>query len=467
MEITLGKNTINAAKIAKMCRGNLIGSPDNTVRYVCTDSREAKSESLFCAIIGERVDGHNYIVSAYKNGCRVFLCQTIPEGCETLETASFIVVDSTVVSLGTLAHEYRKNDELKVIAVTGSVGKTTTKEFIATVLPKENSYHTRGNYNSVIGLPLSMLEMDEKTEYAVLEMGMSARGEIESMSLAASPQIGIITNIGSSHLEMLGSREGIRDAKLEITCGMDDDGVLIINGDDDMLESAKISCRVLKVGIKNTDCDIVAKNIRQSNGNTVFDVSFLGNETKNITIPTLGYHNVYAAMFAFAVSRLYSLPINETLDRLSRFESAKMRQNIYDFRGITIIEDCYNASPESMRAAIDVLTSIKNERPCSRAVALLGDMLELGESSPKLHFEVGKYAASKGVESLVTFGPLSANTANGASLKECVSVTDRTAHDQAADALVNILRDGDVLLVKASRGLAAEKIIEILKERLK
>ena len=467
MRVLLGKNRINAEYTASACRTFPYGNPEVLIESVCTDSREVEFGSLFCAIPGERVDGHDYIRSAYNNGCRAFLCERIPDGCEDMDNTAFIRVDNTVAALSALADAYCHGRVDSVIGVTGSVGKTTTKEFVASVLPKNNTYRTRGNYNSVIGLPLSMLEMPDSTSCAVLEMGMSGRGEIEIMSRVAKPDIAIITNIGTSHMEMLGSREGIRDAKLEIVKGIKKDGVLLVNGDDDMLRDIDVPCKLLRVSVKDPGCEIYANNIRQRNGETVFDVVYKNTVYTDIRIPTLGIHNVYAASFAFAVACLTDISFEDTRERLAGFETPKMRQNIYDACGITIIEDCYNASPESMRAALDVLDTLSRERGNSRKVALLGDMLELGESSPTLHRGVGEYVAERKIDRLVTLGALAKNIADGARGVISVSVADRQDSEEASERLAEILLPGDILLVKASRGVHAEKVIELIKERLK
>ncbi|MBO4212598.1 MAG: UDP-N-acetylmuramoyl-tripeptide--D-alanyl-D-alanine ligase, partial [Clostridia bacterium] len=332
-------------------------------------------------------------------------------------------------------------------------------EFISAALGNEKVFRTRGNFNSTIGLPLSIMEIPQDAEMAVLEMGMSARGEIEEMSKAARPDLAVITNIGSSHLEMLGSRENILAAKLEIVSGMSDDGILLINGDDPMLCSAKVKQKTLKVGFCE-NCDFRAEIISENGGETEFAVNGV-----KIKIPTYGKHNVYAAAFGFAAAKLLGVPEIDAIRGLSAFEKPKMRQNIYEYGGVTVIEDCYNASPESMRAALDVAKILASEKS-ARIVALLGDMLELGENTEKLHFEIGEYARKSGAQKLITLGALAEKIADGAALPETVQIKDRD-HERAAEALINTLKEGDILLVKASRGVAAEKVLEIYKERRK
>ncbi len=459
MKVTLGMNRITADDAARAVGGYVMPPEAGKLCFsaICTDSREVDADTLFCAIRGERVDGHKYIASS---GCRVALGEYRPEGTD----AAVIVVDDTVSALGCLASEYRKNERTKVVAVTGSVGKTTTKENIAAVLPQDKTYKTQGNFNSVIGLPISLTEIPTGCGFAVLEMGMSGRGEIESMSRTARPDIAVITNIGSSHLEMLGSRENIRAAKLEIVLGLKENGVLLINGDDPMLFGYDTGVRTLSVGIKNPDADFRAEGIVEYDDRTGF-VFTDGESRLPVTIPTVGIHNVTASLFALAVARLCSIPDKEAVEGLARLQKVKLRQNIYEKNGITIIEDCYNASPESMRAALDVQRSMVARRG-GRAVALLGDMLELGEDSPELHRAVGEYAAAAGVAQLVTIGQRAVKIAEGWGLDYAVIVADAEEKSYAAEMLLSILRQGDILLVKASRGLALEKITEILNERL-
>lgn len=462
MKIKLGKQNLTAEEAARLCGGYVVPEEKkNTVfSYVCTDSREADADTLFCAICGEITDGHKYINSS---DCRCSLCEKVPDTVEKV----YIVVDDTVKALSKLAYGYCRFDSYKTVAVTGSVGKTTTKEIIASVLKygsADKSYKTAGNYNSVIGLPLSMLEIPKTCDYAVLEMGMGGLTEIETMSQAATPDIAIITIIGSAHLELLGSRENIRKAKLEITKGLKPDGVLLINGDDEMLNGYDTGVKTLSIGIKNENADYVATEIIENCESTAFTVKCHGKAIRAV-LPTYGLHNVYAALFAYAVADLLGIPDDIAVLGLEQFEKPRMRQNIYDVAGITIIEDCYNASPESMRAALDVEKKM-SENGNRRQVAFLGNMLELGTDAAKFHRDIGEYAEKSGVSLLFTYGDLAENIAKGAASVPSHIIKDTDDKKLAADMLLNELRKGDILLVKASRALAAEKIIDIIKESL-
>ncbi len=460
-------------EICSMCTGrlNILGvSEDETVSGMCTDSREAEPDTLFVAIKGERVDGHDYILSAAKRGCCLALAERVPDMCGA-DKYAIIVVDDVLLALERIAFALKNEMDCLTVGITGSVGKTTTKEFVYAVLKEHyKTYKTAGNHNSVIGMPISVIEMPRDTEAAVFEMGMSGVGEIASMTRAARPNIAIITTVGTSHIEMLGSRENICLAKMEIAEGLCENGTLVLNGDEPLLVSAdKKGHRVIYVGIENRNADYRALNIRTGINKTTFDLLCGGRIYSNIELPVMGHHNVYAALFAFAVGRLCHMDGEEIRRGLLSYKSVGMRQNIYQLGGITLIEDCYNASPESMRSALDVLSQLSEQKGGARTAALLGDMLELGENSPALHREVGTYAAKKGCSLLFTYGERAKSIALSAIEKgmnpENVYVNPNTESPQiTGEMLLHALRYGDILLVKASRSIAAERIIDYLKK---
>lgn len=466
MKITLGKGRILPIQRCAELYGWRVIMPDGDpgeMRSVCTDSREAEAGSLFAAIRGERVDGHNYISASHRLGCRWVLCERIPDGLEP--DMALIVVDDTVRALNLLAGASLLGRRGKIIAITGSVGKTTTKEFVAAALGDRSVCRTVGNYNSTVGFPLSVMEMPEDFSLAVLEMGMSGRGEISMMSNAARPDVAIITNIGSSHLEKLGTRENIREAKYEITEHMSPDGILLLNGDDEFLCEYRTEVKSLTVGFAES-CDVRICNVRTEGAKSTFDVSYRGENARDMVIPALGVHNVRAAAFGYAAARICGSTDGEIRVGLAGFVNPAMRQNIYGLGDITVIEDCYNASPESMAAALDVMRLIADERGSGRTVALLGNMLELGSSERELHERVGRHAGKVGLSALVTLGELAGYIADGAGVADTVRIENVNDVDAAAEALLSRLRGGDVLLVKASRGVAAERVIEILKGRI-
>ena len=462
-------------EICKMCGGSLVlsgMSGEEKISAVCTDSREADGETLFVAIKGERVDGHDYILQNAMRGCPFSLAEYLPK-MNTDSPYAVVLVDNVLAALEKIGRAHRARLDCFTVGITGSVGKTTTKEFIAAVLSeKEKTFKTEGNFNSVIGMPLAILGMSREHRAAVIEMGMSGFGEIASMSRAALPKVAVVTNIGTSHLELLGSRENICRAKMEITEGLPEDGILILNGDEPLLISAdKKGKKVFYVGIENRNADLRALNIRMSIGKTVFDILAGGRIYSNIEIPVMGQHNVYAAMFAFSVGRLFGMDVESIRRGLLNYKSVGMRQNIYELGGITLIEDCYNASPESMRSAIDVMTELSLQKNGARRVALLGDMLELGENSPALHREVGRYFAKSGASLLFTYGKRAQDIARSAEENgmnpESVYVNPNEGTPTATgEMLLYALKEGDILLVKASRSMAAENIIAYLRENI-
>ncbi len=475
MKVNVGCNTITMSELAEMCGGTLClvgGESDRDIQFssVCTDSREAGKDSLFVALDGARVDGHDYIGAALSLGGECILCERIPEALTNQKYAA-LVVEDTLKAIGELAKAYDKRLDSKKVAITGSVGKTTTKEFVAAVLSESLKLHkTEGNYNSTIGMPLSLLTMRDDTQVSVLEMGMSNRGEIEYLSRIAQPDISIITNIGSSHMEYLGSRENISRAKLEIVKGMKKGGTVLLNGDEPLLRNREelAGCSYRYVGFSE-DCHYLAKNYRYSKGYTFFDIEHDGVTVKDVCINTLGHHNVYAAMFAYAVGNSMGLSDEVILRGLRNFRAAAMRQDIYDIGGITVIEDCYNASPESMRAALAVLDEASALKKTGRMVAVLGDMYELGSGEPEFHESIGVDFARRGGKALFTFGNLADMIAQGAlngglDEENIFRNNDVNRPEVTAEMLLRELKAGDTLLVKASRGARAERIIAYLKE---
>ena len=478
MKITLATplalHTLAAMAGGKLTLRHL--SEEMTVTHICTDSREADEGTLFCAIRGERVDGHNYMAKAAELGGRVFLCERIPEEVPS-ESCAFVVVEDTVAALSALALSRREGEmkELAVVAITGSVGKTTTKEMTAAVLSVGKTlFKKEGNFNSTIGLPLSFMEIPATTECAVLEMGMSSRGEIAAMTQAVRPRIAVVANIGSSHLEYLGTRENIARAKLEIASGLSEGGTLLINGDEPLL--AKLGqdfgedlpvipagIRVLRVSLAgDANADYQAMNITSREGGMVFDLATPHGVWRELYVPAVGGHFVWAASFAAAVGQLSGLTEGQVREGLASYRPAAMRQDIREIGGITLMVDCYNAAPESMKAALSALSLIAGSH---RRIAVLGDMKELGENTVALHRSVGQFAAESGINLLITVGELGAEIATGAveagMSPDAVRITGgKDTYEVTADYLKSILREGDHVLFKASRSMALETMVE-------
>ena len=473
MSVELKIKNLTAEEIAKVCRAELIkiGSPaSEIVERISHDSREGGDKTLFCAIVGEKYDGHDFIADAVSAGSQVVLLSSLPENTDGLDFYA-IRVEDTVKALGTLAAYYKDFSDATFVAVTGSVGKTTTKEFISAVASASFKTHkTKGNYNNEIGLPLTMFDLSPDDKVSVIEMGMSARGEIEYMSKLVRPDIAVITNIGTSHLAALGTRENICAAKLEIVSGLKKDGSLMLNADEPLLFATRghVEPEPEFVSVYNRFGDYRAVNIRYLENGIMYDLIYNNKAVTNVEIPALGRHNVYNSLIAYAVGVKLGMTDDMIRRGLLTFVSTDKRQNIYDVGGITVIDDCYNASPESMRAAIDVLTSIASRRgvkPC----ALLGDMLELGEYSRLMHDQLGQYAAQMKVQKLYCYGAMADIVAEAAIKKgvraDNVYVSlDSDNPTEMAKMINSSMQSGDVLLVKASRAVSAERVIEALKK---
>lgn len=426
---------------------------DAQVLSICTDSRKITKGCLFIALVGERFDGHDFVNQALESGAVAAVCS------KPIETnGTVLLVENTGKALLDIAAYYRSLFSIPFVGITGSVGKTTTKEMVYAVLSeKYNTLKNEGNLNNEIGLPSTVFRLDSDYEAAILEMGMSAFGEISRLSHVAQPNIGIITKIGVSHIEHLGSREGILKAKLEILDGLKPGAPLVVNGDDDLLSTVSLSDRrVITFGIENENCDYRAVDVEQSGYSTSFTVLFDGKEQR-VTIPTVGTHNVYNALSAFAAGVYLGVKPEAAANGLSKYVTSGMRQNVKEFNGITVIEDCYNASPDSVRAAAEVLCGMKADKKC----LCFGDMLELGELSEKAHRDVGALVASKQIDCFYTYGKMAAVSAQTAVAQgaKCVKAFDDK--QALANELKNMLSSGDAVLFKASRGMKLEEVIQI------
>lgn len=458
MYLGLKESGMTLERAAEFMGGTLSGA-DKTARIhnVCTDSRKAKAGDLFFALSGERMDGNDFAPSAVENGAVCAVVSRPPN-----KNIPHILVENTREALGLLAKAHHALLPCLTVGITGSVGKTTTKEFIAAVLSqKYDTAKTQGNFNNDIGLPLTIFSFARPKEALVLEMGMSARGEISHLSRIACPDIAVITNIGSSHLENLGTRENIARAKLEITDGMKDGATLILNGDEPLLKNLEnFKTNNVFVSLIDKNCEFFAYNIREAADSTVFDCTVRGKVWENVQIPTVGKHNVYNALCAIAVGICTEMDEAQIRRGLLLFAPCDMRGGVRESGGIRIIEDCYNASPESMRASISSLCRIAGS---ARKIAFLGEMRELGRDSAAMHFSVGEYAAGAGIDLLFTFGALGEEIANGASRaglpeEKIIRIPDPDGVNDAVEKIKLALKKGDVILFKASRALKLERI---------
>lgn len=433
---------------------------------VSTDTRSINQGELFIPLKGENFDGHDFIPKAFSKGASFCLCNKnkIDKANKT-QSDNIIIVEDTKIALIKLAKYYRELFPIPFIAVTGSVGKTTTKEMIAQVLnTKYNVLKTKGNFNNEIGLPHTLFRLNDRHNIGVVELGMSSFGEISKMADAVRPKIGVITNIGISHIENLGSKENIAKAKTELLDSMEDDDIVILNAESPELwkKRSLISQKTIYFGDNRGDVQIKNKK-RHNDGSISFNISGkYGNNNFKIAIP--GEHNVYNAVCAIIVGFEMNLSKEAIQEGLLKFNPPKMRQEFKKaYFGATVIDDSYNASPDSVRAALDLLA--KSGKSKKKAV-VLGDMLELGKYSKKAHFDIGLYAGNK-VDIFIAVGDFAKDLAKGAE-KGDVPIenifTYRTT-TEACKNIVDITCDCDIILVKASRALKMEKIIQRLTGR--
>ena len=441
-------------QIADWCGGKVSARFEHLrVSRMQSDSRKVRSGDLFVALKGAKADGHDFAETAINHGAvAALVSRPISEKLPSIE------VEDTLRAYGEIAAGYRKLTGVKVVGITGSVGKTTTKEMTASIL--EAVYHTaktEGNHNNNLGLPMTIME---NTEVAVLEMGMNHSGEMEYLSDIARPDLAIITNIGTMHIEHLGTREGILQAKLEIMRGMPDDGAGVFNGDEPLLWNIRAIGKHKKYyyGIENHACDITATDIVELDDGVRFVVHGFGQQFE-LFVPMLGRHAVYNALAATTVGLLLGVKPEQIQARFSSFHNTGMRQKIYVKNGVTIIEDCYNAGPESTEAALDVLAGIKTD---GRRIAVLGDMLELGNRSAAEHYRIGRLAVGK-ADLLLTYGEHSVRTLTGAITGGMnPKNTDHfDTHEDMAHMLKMRVSEGDVVLFKGSRGMRMEKVLQL------
>lgn len=438
-------------EIAELAGGTAVG--DAEVTSVVIDSRKAVPESLYIAIKGQRLDGHAFIDGAAELGAAAAMIH-----CDCECNIPYVKVDDTTKALLRFAANYRNKFNPIMIGLTGSVGKTSTKDMTAcAVSTKYNTIKTQGNFNNHIGMPLNLLRLDESVEAAVIEMGMSARGEIERLTTAVKPDIGIITNIGISHIGMLGSRQEILNAKMEIIEGIKKGGTLILNGDDDMLSTVKEAkgLNIIRYSLVRDDVDVKGKITEEADTYSMVTVSCPLGKYKMI-VPVHGRHNVYNALAAFTAAVAAGVTPEDACRGISEFVPMAMRLNVYEKEGITIIEDCYNAAPDSMSAALSRLSVTG----FGRKVAVFSDMLELGDYSPEAHMKVGREAASV-VDCLYVYGAYAEYYKKGfeesGTDKEIKIFDDKKT---LTEFLKTSLKAGDTVLFKASRLQKLEEVIE-------
>ena len=433
---------------------------ETIVSNIVIDSRKAGKDSAFVAIVGENLDGHNFINLAINQGCKTIIKNKNNNVDIENKEVNVIEVSDTEIALGDIAKFYKNKFKIPFIAVTGSVGKTTTRDMVySTISAKYNSLKNVGNLNNQFGVPLTLFNLNKEHECAVIEMGMSGFNEIEYLANIVNPQIGIISNIGYSHVEHLGSRDGIFKAKMEIATNFDENSLLIVNGDDDCLKTLKTKVLVYKLRTFgfDKDNDIYCESYEMDEESINF-VAVINGKKEELFIPTVGKHNIYNAMAAILVGLNLNMTIEEIKDGLKNFQCTKNRLDIIKKDKLTIIDSVYNASIDSMSAALNILGRYENRR-----VAILGDMFEMGEFAEFGHRQVGK-AALGNIDIMIAIGKDSEFIVK--ELKENNMNENNLYHfetkEEAIESLDNIIKDDDVILVKASRGMHLEKVVEHL-----
>ena len=447
--------------IAKMVNGQKIEESigELQIKGVSIDTRTVTAGNLFIPIIGDTFNGHEFVQTAFANGAIAALWQKgQPNPPEDLP---LIYVEDSLQALQNLAREYRNSLQINVVGITGSNGKTTTKDMVASVLGTTFKVHkTEGNLNNHIGLPLTILRLEEDTEIAVLEMGMSGKGEIELLSNIARPDVALITNIGESHLLDLGSREGIAEAKLEIISGLAQDGVLIYHGDEPLL-TERVSNKDLSTitfGISDK-CDYYPTSVTQGNEGTTFTIP--NAESTSFYISVLGKHNVNNALATIALAEHYNVSLANIAVGLENLVITNMRTELLNGKnGVQIINDAYNASPTSVKAAVELVQDLTGY---TNKFVVLGDMLELGENEVQFHLDMGRFLDPERIDDVFTFGHLGRSIAEGAREKfgsdRVHAFTDK---EELVELLVKKINSTDIVLVKGSRGMKLEEVVKAL-----
>ena len=447
------------SEIIQAVRGSYGYPADVEVKDISTDTRTITEGSLFIALKGANFDGHDFAAQAMEAGAVAVVTERPVDGARCL------IVYSTSQALLDAASYYRSRFDIPLVGITGSVGKTTTKEMIWSVMSKSfKTLKTEANHNNEVGMPKTLLELDSTHQAAVIEMGMNHKGEISRMSTSCKPTVCVITNIGVSHIENLGSQEGILKAKMEILDGASADAPLILSRDDRILSKVQVygDRKIWYYSVSKKDSDVYASDIAADSKGISFTIHY-AREKLPARINCLGEHNVKNALAAFCVGAALGMDNADIIAGLADFRPEGMRQNIIEENGVTYILDCYNAAPDSMKASLSVLGQVSVR---GRRIAVLGDMLELGKGSTRYHRTVGEYVKNSKTDILLCFGKNSNYYIEGA----CDKGFDRanTAHfdsrEELAEHLKGILKEGDAVLFKGSRGMKLEEVYEAIKQ---
>ena len=451
-----GLKTMSLSMAAAACGGRLVGAdnPNAPIGRAVIDSRAVEPGDLFVAYRGEKTDGHRYIRAAWEKGAVCALAERLDAG----EEGPAILVENVQHALEQIAAAYRDTLHIPVIGITGSVGKTTAKEMIAAVLSSRfRVLKTEGNHNNQIGVPMTISRIEKEHEAAVVEMGISGFGEMTLLASIARPTIAVFTMIGRAHLEFLHDLDGVLRAKSEMLAFLPADGTVICNGDNEPLHKLRCTQRLLRFGVSE-NCEIRASEITVlPDGTTTCRITY-GDRSIPVRIPAYGQQMIYAALEGAAVGFAMGLTDGEIAAGIAAYKTVGRRSVITDTGSVTLVDDSYNANPESMRCAIDSLLQLKGRHVC-----LLADMLEMGPDSAQMHYDLGKYAAEKGISLLACCGPMSGNMARAAAEGGIQSLWFPTA-EELIEVLPTLLCRGDSVLVKASLGMHMERAAEAVKE---
>ena len=453
---------LNVKEIVEAVNGTLLaGNPMTEIEYICIDSREAHEGGLFVPIIGEKVDAHKFIAQVFDNGATAVF---MSHGDVINEEKVHILVKDTVKAIGDLATYYRMKFNMPIVGITGSVGKTSTKEMISAAF--ETGFctmKTAGNQNSQIGVPLTLFRMEKGQEMAVVEMGISEYGEMDNLARFAKPDVAVVTNIGEAHIAQFGKMENTMKEKLKIAKYFTSENRIFLNGDDPLLRKAaeSMNCPVTLYGM-NAHCDYRAENIHIKDGKNCFTMIYPEGR-EEVVIEQLGLHNVQNALVAMAVAKHFGIEPSVSKKGLEAYAGVPMRQQINHLKdGIKVIDDTYNASPASVKSGLDVLGQLDNP---GRKIAVLADILELGEASYKIHYDLGTDVSKTGIQMVVTVGQemkalAKAIVDSGVGMAVC----SFDHNDEASAWLISNLREGDAVLVKGSRGMHEEEVVKALRE---
>ncbi len=455
---------LKVSELVKATGGRLIqGDLKKEISGISTDSRKVKKGELFIVLKGPRYDGQDFIPEALEKGACGILVSKLPITCHLSPVT--ILAKDTLKALGQIAKYYREKFNLPVVAVTGSTGKTTTKDMIASILSlKLSVLKTEGNFNNEVGVPLTLFRLSKKHQVAVLELGMSALGEIERLTRISSPRMGVMTNVGEVHLQYLGNVQRVARAKAELVYALGKDDVAILNMDDSYVRDMKkgIKARIITYGIRER-AEVVAEGIENlGEGGMRFTLRIM-EEGLPLHLRYLGYHNIYNALAAAAATHALDMKKEIIREGLSQLQPLAGRMKIMKIRGLTILDDTYNASPKSFIAAIETLRDLS---PKGKKILVAGDMLELGKGASLSHKETGVYVAHSGIDTLITCGNLAGYIAQGAigsGMEEERIITCRNK-EEAGDRLSFLVKEGDIILIKGSRATGMEEIIEKLRE---